>query len=89
MMRVTLLVLSVAGFGAACAAHDNRQWMKVSEPYTVEEFRRDYADCSKSGKLDDTCLRSRGWVDVSGSKEKIQEPERRLSPGRPIPSSRR
>ncbi len=49
--------------------------MKVGKPYTVEEFRRDYADCSKSGTLDDDCMRSRGWVDMAVPKsEKPPEP---------------
>jgi hypothetical protein len=39
--------------------------MKLNEKYTTEDFRRDYAECSKSGKLDEVCLRSRGWVDVT------------------------
>ncbi len=49
--------------------------MKVGKPYTVEEFRRDYADCSKGRKLDDECMRSRGWVDMAVPKsEKTPEP---------------
>jgi hypothetical protein len=53
-------LLAVAG----CAT-DTREWMKVSERYTTEEFRRDHAACSKSGKLDDGCMRARGWVAVN------------------------
>jgi len=53
---------------AGCAAE--KQWMKVGEPYTTEEFRRDYAECSKTkdGQLDDECMRSLGWVDMKPSK---------------------
>jgi hypothetical protein len=53
---------------AACASDDNREWMKVNQAYTVPEFRRDHAECSKSGKLDEACMRERGWVDVSARK---------------------
>jgi hypothetical protein len=52
--------------GAGCAS-DDRQWLKLNEKYTTEDFRRDHAACSKGGKLDDTCMRSRGWVAVNPS----------------------
>jgi hypothetical protein len=52
---------------AGCAV--DKQWMKVSEPYTTAEFRRDYAECSKkSGDLDESCMRARGWVEMKPSK---------------------
>lgn len=70
-----LLALGFALSLAGCGGGAEREWMKVGKPYTVEEFRRDYADCSKSGKLDDECMRSRGWVDMSVPKsEKTPEP---------------
>jgi hypothetical protein len=52
-------------------ASDTRQWMKVDQKYTTyttEEFRRDYRECSPGGKLDDECMKSRGWVAVSPGK---------------------
>jgi hypothetical protein len=61
-----LFVLVVALMIAGCA--QDKQWMKVGEPYTTAEFRRDYADCSKKGSLDGECLRARGWVDMKPSK---------------------
>lgn len=64
-----LAVILVAG----CATSDDREWMKVNERYTLEEFRRDHKACSKGGKLDDVCMRSRGWVDVSRITEKPPE----------------
>ena len=43
--------------------------MKVGEPYTTVEFRRDYADCSKpADKLNEDCLRGRGWVEMKPSR---------------------
>ena len=56
-----ILALAVAG----CGTSDDRQWLKVDQKYTTEEFRRDHAACMQSGKLDDTCMRSRGWVAVN------------------------
>lgn len=66
---VTLLAL------AGCAS-DEREWMKLSEKYTVEEFRRDHRACSKGGKVDDGCMRGRGWVAVnpSGKPETPKDP---------------
>jgi hypothetical protein len=58
------LTLAALLAAAGCAT-DTREWMKVSEKYTTEEFRRDHAACSKSGKLDDSCMRARGWVAVN------------------------
>ncbi|MBI1736861.1 MAG: hypothetical protein HYR51_16965 [Candidatus Rokubacteria bacterium] len=67
LSRAWLIALAAAGLLAACASSDDREWMKVNERYSVEDFRRDHAACSKSGKLDDACMRSRGWVDVRSS----------------------
>jgi len=66
--RLPVALLVVAAAVAGCATE--KQWMKVGEPYTTAEFRRDYAACSKtkSGELDEECLRGRGWVDMKPSK---------------------
>lgn len=78
--RAGLVALFAAGLLSACGSADNREWMKVNERYTVEDFRRDHAACSKGGKLDDACMRSRGWVDVrSDTMEKPPEFKRRGS----------
>jgi hypothetical protein len=42
--------------------------MKVGESYTTAEFRRDHADCSKTGTLNEDCLRGRGWVEMKPSR---------------------
>jgi hypothetical protein len=62
--RGTLLILVALAAAAGCSA-DERQWLKPNAKYTAEEFRRDHAACSKSGKLDEACLRERGWVAVN------------------------
>jgi hypothetical protein len=79
-----LLALAVASLLAGCGKGDERQWMKVNERYTAEEFKRDYKECSKGGQLDDGCMRDRGWVTVTSSKvepkpfsERFQERGRR------------
>ncbi len=69
-------ILTCAALLAAGCATDDRQWMKLSAKYTTEDFRRDHADCSKGGKLDDGCMRGRGWVAVnpSGKAETPKDP---------------
>lgn len=66
---LSLAVFAISAALAGCAAE--KQWMKVGEPYTTAEFRRDYTECSakaKTGTVDDDCMRARGWVDVKPSK---------------------
>lgn len=76
--------LIVLGLGllavlAGCGSTDDRQWMKVNERYTTEEFRRDFADCSRSGKLDDACMRNRGWSAVNPSRADRSTPDPRAN----------
>lgn len=71
------LLLALAG----CA--QEKEWMKVGQPYTTEEFRRDYAECSRGGSLDESCMRSRGWISVSpGRVEKSPPAPDPRRPGR-------
>ena len=76
-MRTTVVcaLLGLVLGTAACGPADDRQWMKINEKYTTEEFRRDYTECSAKKDLDESCMRSRGWVEVSRSKtEKDNDP---------------
>lgn len=61
-----ILVLAAVLVVVGCSS-DERQWMKLNQKYTTEEFQRDHAQCSKGGKLDEACMRSRGWVAVNPS----------------------
>ncbi len=54
---------------AGCTAHDNREWMKVDRSYTKQEFQRDYRECTRDDKIDDACMREKGWVAVNPSKQ--------------------
>jgi hypothetical protein len=47
-----------------CGGYSEKQWMKVNESYTTEEFRRDHKTCSKGIALDEDCMRAKGWVDL-------------------------
>jgi hypothetical protein len=69
------ILTAVVLLAATGCASDERQWLKLSEKYTTEEFQRDHAACSKGGKLDDACMRGRGWVTVNPSgKQEVRDP---------------
>ncbi|HEY3101514.1 MAG TPA: hypothetical protein VGL14_21510 [Methylomirabilota bacterium] len=68
-MRGVVLAFGLFVVGVAIAGCETeKQWMKVGESYTTNEFRRDYGECSKSGRLDEDCMRARGWVEMKPSK---------------------
>jgi hypothetical protein len=70
---VTIVLVSAALATAACSS-DDREWMKVDQKYTRDEFRRDYRECTKKDGLDDACMRQRGWVSVNPSKSDAPPP---------------
>ena len=61
---LTLGLFLVALATSACGT-DNREWMKLDQNYTTAEFRRDLRECTVKGKLDDDCMKARGWVAVT------------------------
>jgi hypothetical protein len=66
---------------AACAEAE-KEWMKINQPYTREDFRRDLTECTRGGKLDESCMRSRGWVSVNPGKGDTK-PAAQPQPGTP------
>ncbi len=75
MRRLALVVVVAPWLGlAGCAAEPERQWMKIGQPYTTAEFRRDVAECTRDGRLDEVCLQQRGWVAVTPKPEKPPSP---------------
>ena len=64
---LTLGLFLVALATSACGT-DNREWMKLDQNYTTAEFRRDLRECTVKGKLDDDCMKARGWVAVTPPK---------------------
>jgi hypothetical protein len=75
-------VLLIAGLLtlAGCSSTPERQWYKPG-PYTVAEFRRDSEACMKDGRLDEACLRARGWVPLSGDPKRTERPTEPRPPG--------
>src|SRR5262245_1568913 len=69
VMRKVVPFIVMALVAAACGSPE-RQWYKPGADYTVAEFRRDRASCEKSGKIDEDCLKERGWVPLTPDKEK-------------------
>jgi len=69
-----MVLLAVAALGGC--AEDTRQWMKLNQKYTTEDFRRDREACLKGGRLDEVCMRDRGWVAVNagGTAETAKDP---------------
>jgi hypothetical protein len=72
--RIAFLVVFAALGTFACTASDNREWMKVNQRYTTQEFVRDHKACSRDGKPDEACMRQRGWVPVNPSKADSEPP---------------
>ncbi len=66
--RIVLLALTVLSL-TACASDPEKQWYKPGGNYTVAEFQRDQADCTKSRVLDEECLKERGWIAISADKD--------------------
>ena len=79
VIRSSLLVFAAMLTLTGCGGDPSRQWYKPSAEYTLQEFKRDQAVCTKAGTLDEACLRERGWVPLSADVEvrpKEPEPER-------------
>ena len=58
----------IAALSLVACGGPEKQWYKANENYTVAEFRRDQAACTKDGVLDEECLKQRGWIAISGDR---------------------
>jgi hypothetical protein len=77
---VALMTVGAALLLGACASQE-KEWMKVDRQYTVADFRRDYAACSKGALVDENCMRAKGWVAVSPGS--VPKPVESTTPGPP------
>ena len=68
MRRLILLLPAAALVLAACSSSESeRQWYKPNVDYTAADFERDRVACTdKKKKLDEECMKQRGWVALSG-----------------------
>ena len=82
-----LLIACGALVVAGCSQAAEVEWMKVGQPYTAAEFRRDYSQCDKAGKLEE-CLRNRGWVSVTAPTAPKQTAPEIRQPGGVVPGRR-
>jgi hypothetical protein len=69
-MRRLILLLPVAALAlAACSssADSAKQWYKPNVDYTAADFERDRLACTdKKKKLDEDCMKQRGWAALGG-----------------------
>jgi hypothetical protein len=69
-MRRLILLFPVAALAlAACSssADSDKQWYKPNVDYTAADFERDRLACTdKKKKLDEECLKQRGWASLGG-----------------------
>lgn len=63
--RLMLLVL-FSLVAVACESVPEKQWYKPAGAYTLADFRNDEKACTRDRKLDEACLKARGWVPLSG-----------------------
>ena len=64
--RWLFLACVVAAATGGCSLEPDRQWYKPGASYTVADFERDHAACTRNRQLDEACLKQRGWVPLSG-----------------------
>jgi len=66
--RLALLFLfSLAA--VACESVPEKQWYRPTGSYTLADFRRDEQGCTRDRRLDEECLKARGWVPLSADVE--------------------
>ena len=59
---------------AGCKSAADKQWYKPGIAYTVAEFQRDEAECTKNRVLDEECLKQRGWVPLTSFSTEVEKP---------------
>jgi hypothetical protein len=62
--RIFFLAVVVLSLNA-CSSEPEKQWYKPGRNYTVAEFQRDQAECTKNKALDEECMKERGWIAIS------------------------
>jgi hypothetical protein len=71
--RLLLAIACLALVG--CSSDRDKQWYKPNTNYTVAEFTRDREQCTKDRRLDEQCMRQRGWVPLTSDREPTAAPK--------------
>ena len=67
MKYLFLLGLVIILIASACGVATDKQWYKPNVDYTAADFERDRVECTpRKQSLDETCLRDKGWLPLSG-----------------------
>jgi hypothetical protein len=68
MRYLSFLVPVIILIASACGTATDKQWYKPNADYTTADFERDRVDCTpkRSNTLDETCMKDRGWLSLSG-----------------------
>jgi hypothetical protein len=68
MKYLFLLVVGIILIASACGPATDKQWYKPNVDYTTADFERDRVACTpkESKVLDETCMKERGWLPLSG-----------------------
>jgi len=70
VLRLFLLVSIATLALGGCASQPQKQWYKAAGNYTVADWDRDEALCSKNRVVDEECLKAKGWIPLSADPEK-------------------
>jgi type IV pilus biogenesis protein CpaD/CtpE len=62
MRRAFVLLGALIGVAFGCASGNESLWQKIGVDYTTAEFNRDVDACTKNKKLDEECLKAKGWT---------------------------
>lgn len=65
LVLASVLVIAPLFLGACAGSGTARQWYKPNVDYTSAEFEQDEKACTRDRRLDEGCLRERGWVPLS------------------------
>lgn len=78
---LSFLILVLLG-PSGCATKEERPWYKLGKDYTTAEFNRDRESCTKDKKLDEECMKAKGWVAVTQDLARPQPPQTQGPPPR-------
>ncbi len=81
--RIFFLAVAVLSLNA-CSSEPEKQWYKPARNYTVADFQRDQAQCTKDKVLDEECMKERGWIAISADTDSVAPMKGGAqTPGRP------